>query len=424
MVNKLLNNWGLKLISLFLAFLLWFLVVQIGDPKDDQDMGNVHVRLVNTELLDQENKVYEILDGTDTVRVTVYAPKSVFTQLRNSDITAEADISKLTDINTVPIDFSTTAANVVSITGSHDSVKLSIEEKASKYVPLISKTVGEVAEGYVALGVTPDQNRIEVSGPKSAVEQIKSAGAQLDVTDATSNLSANVDIMLYDLEGNEVEQTRITKNVNHVKISVEILAVKEVPILFAASGTPETGYMVAGDVTCDTGTVKVAGSLYALSSVSAITIPEEVLDLTGVTEDLVKTVDIRAYLPDNTKLGDPAFNGRVTLTVPIEAVMERTILIPMDNITIANVPEELEAEFSETETASVPLEVAGLSELVNTLSRDSILGRADIGAWMQGQGIEKLKAGNYTVPVTFQLDEEITVKNETTVKITLKEKEK
>ena len=83
MRKHLLNNLSLKLISLVLAFFLWFVVVQIGDPKDERDMGNIQVKLINTELLEQENKVYEVLDGSDKVRVKVYAPKSVFTQLRN-----------------------------------------------------------------------------------------------------------------------------------------------------------------------------------------------------------------------------------------------------------------------------------------------------------------------------------------------------
>ena len=217
MRKRLLNNWGLKLISLVLAFFLWFLVIQIGDPKDDRDMGNITVKLINTELLDKENKVYEVLDDTDEVRVTVYAPKSVFTQLRNSDINAEADVSKLTELNTVPIDFSTTAANVVSIRGSHDVVKLNIEDKASKYVPLNYSTAGTPADGYAVTAITPDQNRIEVSGPKSVVEQVKYAGVQIDVSDASSNLMANVDIHLYNVLGEEVTHSKLAKNVNYVE---------------------------------------------------------------------------------------------------------------------------------------------------------------------------------------------------------------
>ena len=77
MKKKILHNWVLKLASLLLAFVLWFLVVQIDDPSDSTTFYNVPVNLTNTELLEKENKVYEVLNGTDTIRVTVRAPRSV-----------------------------------------------------------------------------------------------------------------------------------------------------------------------------------------------------------------------------------------------------------------------------------------------------------------------------------------------------------
>lgn len=422
MRKRLLNNWGLKLISLVLAFLLWFLVVQIGDPKDDRDMGNIQVKLINTELLEKENKVYEIVDNTDTVRVTVYAPKSVFTQLRNSDITAEADVSKLTDINTIPIEFTASTSNVVSIKGSHDVVKLNIEDRASKYVPLVCSTVGTVANGYVVSNMTPDQNRIEVSGPKSAVEQVKYAGAQIDVTESSSNLIANVDIQLYDADGNVVERTNLVKNVEYVRMSVEILAMKEVPMTFDVMGTPAEGYMVAGTPVCEPATVQIAGNTYALNRVSEIAVPESELDVTDAKEDVVCVVDIREYLPENIKLADAAFNGKVTVTVPIEPIVEKTLQISMSDVAVTNVPEGFTIEISESAEAIVPLEVAGLSAQIEPLRQGGVLGVIDVSAWMQSEKVEKLKAGNYVLPVTFLLDEGITVKEPVKLKVVVKEK--
>lgn len=71
MKKLLLHNWSLKLASLVLAAILWFLVVAINDPMDIRTYYNVPVKLTNTELLDKENKVYEVLDGTDKVNVIV-----------------------------------------------------------------------------------------------------------------------------------------------------------------------------------------------------------------------------------------------------------------------------------------------------------------------------------------------------------------
>ena len=423
MRKRLLNNWSLKLISLALAFLLWFLVVQMGDPKDDRDMGNIPVKLVNTELLEKENKVFEVLDNTDTVRVTVYAPKSVFTQLRSSDITAEADVSKLTDINTVPISFTATNANVISIQGGHDVVKLNVEEKASKYVTLNSSTVGEVAEGYVVSALTLDQNRIEVSGPKSVVEQVKDARAEIDVTDAKSNLTANVEITLCDADGNPLERANILKYVNYVKMSVEVLAMKNVPLKFETAGVPEKGYLFTDVVLGEPDTVQIAGSASNLAMISEIVIPGEELDIEGASENVVRVVDIKKYLPENIRLADNSFNGKVTVTVYIEPIVEKTLQIYIKDITVTNVPEGFEVQINESAEDIIPLELSGLRDKIDPLRQGSVPGVVDIGAWMEESDMEILKAGNYTIPVTFALDESIVVKNPLRVKIVIKETE-
>ena len=55
----LLDNWGLKLISLTIAFALWVLVISIDDPVDDKTFNNIKLRLVNTQLITDDNMVYE-----------------------------------------------------------------------------------------------------------------------------------------------------------------------------------------------------------------------------------------------------------------------------------------------------------------------------------------------------------------------------
>lgn len=407
--NRLLNNWGLKLISLVLAFLLWFLVVQIGDPKDSQDMGRITVKLVNTELLDAENKVYEILDDTDTVRVTVYAQRSVLQNLRSSDITAEADVSRLTDINTIPITFTSANSNVTDIRGSHDVVKLNVEDRKSKYVTLVSSTTGEVADGYMISSVSTDQNRIEVTGPQSLVDQVKNAGVVIDVTDATGNLTANVDITLYDENGDAVTGENLVTNVSYVRETVEVLAVKEVPVELQVMGEPASGYMATGVVECDLSTVQIAGTTYALSRVSQITIPAEELDITGANGTVTKEIDIREYLPDSVKLADSSFSGKVTATVFVEPIVKKELELDQSQLQISGLPEELQAELIMEDDEVYTLEIEGLQEDVDAVSEDSLTGTLDIAAWMEDEGLETLSIGTHYIPVTFALGEDVTV---------------
>ena len=347
MKKALTRNLGLKLASLVLAFVLWFLVAQIYDPKDTVTFNNIQVRLINTELLDEEGKVYEVLDNSNLVRVTVTGPQSIVkSELRRSDIVAEADMSKLTDINTIAITYycENVSNDSVEIKGNHDSVRLNVEDKTSKWIKLESNTIGEVASGYLIGNVTLDQTNIEVTGPKSAISQVDHAGVDINVTDSTSSLSANVDIKLYDADDNELTLESVKKNVNSAHMTVEVLATKEVPVEIEYMGVPEDGYMATGEVESSVPTVRIAGTASALVGISAITVPEDRMNITGQSSDLVDIINLKEYLPSNVRLANKSFDGKITATVYIEPIDTKDLTIPADNISITGVPDGMEAE--------------------------------------------------------------------------------
>ena len=422
MKKALTRNLGLKLASLVLAFVLWFLVAQIYDPKDTVTFNNIQVRLINTELLDEEGKVYEVLDNSNLVRVTVTGPQSIVkSELRRSDIVAEADMSKLTDINTIAITYycENVSNDSVEIKGNHDSVRLSVEDKTSKWIKLESNTIGEVASGYLIGNVTLDQTNIEVTGPKSAISQVDHAGVDINVTDSTSSLSANVDIKLYDADDNELTLESVKKNVNSAHMMVEVLATKEVPVEIEYMGVPEDGYMATGEVESSVPTVRIAGTASALVGISAITVPEERMNITGQSSDLVDIINLKEYLPSNVRLANKSFDGKITATVYIEPIDTKDLTIPADNISITGVPDGMEAEVTST-AEEYNITVSGLTRDVSILRDSSVTGVLDLNRWMEENGLEELTPGNYTIPVTFNLSEDITVDTDVNIHIRLK----
>ena len=422
MKKALTRNLGLKLASLVLAFVLWFLVAQIYDPKDTVTFNNIQVRLINTELLDEEGKVYEVLDNSNLVRVTVTGPQSIVkSELRRSDIVAEADMSKLTDINTIAITYycENVSNDSVEIKGNHDSVRLSVEDKTSKWIKLESNTIGEVASGYMIGNVTLDQTNIEVTGPKSAISQVDHAGVDINVTDSTSSLSANVDIKLYDADGNELTLESVKKNVNSAHMTVEVLATKEVPVELEYMGVPEDGYMATGEVESSVPTVRIAGTASALVGISAITVPEDRMNITGQSSDLVDIINLKEYLPSNVRLANKSFDGKITATVYIEPIDTKDLTIPADNISITGVPDGMEAEVTST-AEEYNITVSGLTRNVSILRDSSVTGVLDLNQWMEDNGLEELTPGNYTIPVTFNLSEDITVDTDVNIHIRLK----
>lgn len=411
MRKKLLKNLGLKLASLALAFVLWFLVVQIEDPQDSKTFTNVPVKLVNTEIFEQQGKVYEVLEDTDMVRVTVYAPKSIVGQIDASDIVAEADVSKLTDINTIAIKYYVENTEVDIVEGNREVVRLNVEDKRSKWVRLVSNTVGEVAEGYIITNTSLDQTNIEITGPESVVSQVEYAAVDMGVTGATTSISANIDIQLYDSEDNEVAQNNIKKNVNYAYMTVEVLATKKVPVEVKYKGEPEEGYMATGVAESNITTVTLAGKPATLEGINVITIPEERMDITGVTGNLVDVVNLKEYLPDSIKFADKEFYGKVTATVYVEPIITKELQIPAANITFVNEPEEYTAEMP-AEVVAYPLSVSGLTRYITPVQQNSITGYVDVAKYMSDMNLEQLEEGVYEMPIVFNLPENVTAATE------------
>ena len=425
MKKLLTRNLGLKLASLLLAFVLWFLVAQIYDPKDTVTFNNIQVRLINTELLDEEGKVYEVLDNSNLVRVTVTGPQSIVkSELRRSDIVAEADMSKLTDINTIAITYycENISNDSVEIKGNHDSVRLNVEDKTSKWIKLESNTMGDVASGYMIGNVTLDQTNIEVTGPKSAISQVDHAGVDINVTDSTTSLSANVDIKLYDADDNELVLESVKKNVDSAYMTVEVLATKEVPVEIEYMGVPEDGYMATGEVESSVPTVRIAGTVSTLVGISAITVPEDRMNITGQSDNLVDIINLKEYLPANVRLADKSFDGKITATVYIEPIVSKDLTVAAENISVTGVPDGMEAEITST-AEEYNITVSGLSRDVSILHDSSVTGILNLTQWMEDNGVEELTPGTYTIPVTFNLTEDITVTPDINIHIRLKNAE-
>jgi len=405
MRKRLFNNWGLKLASLVLAVVVWFLVVQIEDPTDTKTFNNITVKITGTEFFEKTNQVYKVLDKTDKVSVTVRAPKSIIGQLRATDIVAEADCSKITEDNTVLIKYDVqNVGRVESVEGNRENVRLSVEAKRTKWIRVVQNVVGEVAENYMVANSTAELDIIEVSGPQSVVDTISYASAEMDVTGYTNSITANVDVKLYDVEGNLVESDTVSKSENSIRMKVEVLALKEVPVEINYTGSPADGFMVTGVTLSNPDPVMIAGMPYVLSGITQITVPEDFVNVTGAGSDIIETIDLRSCLPGGVILADQESSGLVKVTVVIEPVQERALKVPVENIKVINLPEGLEIERDETVT-ELSLNISGLAEQVNPLKSTDVRGTVDVAGWMEEKNISELRPGRYDIPVVFELED-------------------
>ncbi len=418
MKNKLTKNWGLKLGSFLIAAALWIVVTNINDPIASLKVSNVPVTIRNTNLITDNGMIYEVLEDSDVIdTVTITAARSIIDSLDSSNVVAVADVNDLTNLDTISIRLSTNKYNdkLESIRGSIENVKLNIEEKKTKSLPIRTNTTGEVKEGYMVGDVSTEQNLVRITGMESIISRITKAMVEIDVSGFTSNIGTDSTIRFYDENGREVASDNIEKSISKVRVNVDILELKTVPVIYTITGAPADGYLLNGQIESTRDTVLIAGKSKVIKDINSIEVPEGVIDVTGARENVTTPVNLRYYLPDGVILADDDFNGKVDVTVQVEQEAERGFVIPVRNIRIQNMPEGFEGEIEEPEEG-YRIVLAGLAADLDAVDINSLEASVDVEAWMAERETEELGVGSYRVPLDIVLpNENIVLQSDMTV---------
>ena len=94
MKEKLTNNLGLKIISVFLAFFVWLAVVNISNPEVS-DYQEVPLEIVNEGVLEANNLTYEVVGGKNTVTVSYKVQTLDTGTIKPSDFRAYIDLAEM-----------------------------------------------------------------------------------------------------------------------------------------------------------------------------------------------------------------------------------------------------------------------------------------------------------------------------------------
>lgn len=400
---------------------MWYIVISLNDPVTPIKFDDIPVKIVNADAITREGKVFEILDGTDTIDVSISAKRSVIETIEKDNIVAVADMQELTFMDTVGIKVSTNKNNdkLNSIKSNIENLKVEIENMKKVQMVIETSTVGEAAEGYMIGEVRADQNLVQLSGPESIISLINKVLVEVDVDKVTTDIKTEAPLILYDVDGNIIENDNITASLSKIGVGVTILQKKVVPINFTITGTPSVGYGVSGNVESDLQSVTIAGKPSVLNNVAAIDIPESVLDVTGATASLVTVINVKQYLPDYVYLVDSTTNGKISVTVPIEKEIEAPLQVKRENIAIQNLPDNLEATIVEGEDSFTTL-VSGLPSNVNSIGSGFVpSGVIDAGGLVSNTGV-----GTYlNVEVDLVLPQGIKAVRPILVSLEVKEKE-
>lgn len=401
------NNFGLKILAVIVSCGLWVVVDSINDPVETDTYYNVPVEIVNAEMVTNEGKVYEVLDGTNTVNVTVKGKRSVLSYISKEDIKAVADMSELTFMNTVGIKVSSARSNSeLDFKTNIDSVKLSIENMKSDQKIINVYTSGEPADGYVVGSAKPSQNVVRLSGPETLMDMIDHVDAVANIDGYSSDIDTSVELKLYDKNNNEIRNGSIKKNISSVNVAVTILATKIVPLNFVVSDEPADGYVVSGDPVSMPETVTIAGRSNVLDNVSRIVISDPALSVSERTENLTTIVNVKKYLPVGVQFADSSFGGNVNVTVAIEQIVTRELEIPAERFAVGfepgKKPDHMKVTLREVENQeSYTIRISGTKAAVDAVNVENVIGVVDMNALLEKLGLTEWVPGIYQEEITF-----------------------
>ncbi len=380
MKNRILDHFGLKVMSLVIAIVIWIIVANVDDYKTTKQISGIEIEFVNGNAITEKNKVYEVPEGT-TIDIVVKGRRSVVEELTSEDFKATADLSKMSVTNAVTVEVSAISSYVardLTISYTNNAVTIAVENKIEKQLPITVRADAEVAEGYAIRNKTATPNLITVKGAESVVNTIEEVVVDVDVTGANHNLTANAQPVFLDHNGEVIESTKFEYDVDEVAVSVEILQTKKLSVRVKTAGEVKEGYAIAS-IDYQPTSILVVGEAEDLAKVDEVLIDD--VDVTDCSKDLETSVVIADYLPSGIALADDI--EEVMIKVMIEAVEEKTLVLEADDINVVGKEQSYQYAFTDSE-GGYSIKVRGLKDNLDKLKVTNLIPSINVEGYGPG----------------------------------------
>ena len=275
------------LICLVLAFCIWMYVIGTENEEYEYTFTDVSVMLDGIYELQNERGL-SILNGYETkVSITVKGHRSDIIKYTEEDIFARVNLESLSAAGEYSLEVIADLpnGNITHVSTYPSKINVLVDETESKNIPLDPEHIVlryNVADSFTIHTPEPEIESINVTGPKSLLENIAYVGVEYDIGTVTTSVTFKTSVKLFDHAGNEIKNPYLKPDVSEVLVKVKVTAEKMLPL------TPD---FTANDM--DT---------YDYT----ITFEPEVLNVIGDPKDITALTELKV------KLGNISESGTVT----------------------------------------------------------------------------------------------------------------
>lgn len=396
------NNFGIKIIAVIVAAIVWLAVVNVSDPEKTVIIYNVPITITNEEAITDMGMVYN-LESKNNVNITVSGKRSIVSNLTADDFKATASLEELSKVNAVPIEVtankSSIARKVTIVKQSMQTITVSVENIEKQKFDIEVEFSGNTADGYVTGDYSLSKSTVDIKAPTSTLDRISRVVAICDLDGNNSDISQKCQLVLYDKRGKVVKDDNLQLSNNKVTVTVDILKQKEVPISINSIGNPSDGYQVV-DVILSQEKVNLIGENKVLQEIDKLNIDENI-DIAGQTKDFTQKIDLKEYLPDGVSIdGD----SEIEVTIKIEKLSTKTYTIKAEDIEVTNLKDGLSLSITDK---SIKVTLRGEKSVMESVSAESIKASIDLKGY--GKGTSKVLV-SFVIPDGTELIEQVSVK--------------
>ena len=361
------------LLSLTMAFGLWLYVVTNVSVEGETTFHDIPVQFVGETAL--ENRGYVVTAGIDaSVNLRLQGARTNLNKLTRSSISVQVDLSRIYDPGTHQVSYDiiypgNVPSNAFTVLNKvPGSIAITVEEIASKEVPVMIYYEGSVPDDYLddRDNAVLDYSSIFVRGPVSVVDQIDRAEIQVDLTDRTESISQYYQYTLCNKEREPVDAALIITETAQVHLDLTILRFKELPVVYTVvpgGGATEKNVTITPDIPA----IRVSGSRAALEKLTAVDLGT--INLAQIEQNTHLTIPVE--LPDGV-INLTGVN-EIDLNVVFEGLSTREFTV--ENIQVIGTPEGMTHEVV---TKRLTVTVRGPSNVVKRMTAEDLVVVANV----------------------------------------------
>jgi YbbR domain-containing protein len=283
------NNKGSLILAFVLALTVWVAAVSADDPTLEKAMDDPVP--INYTLPREGLQV--VGDLTQTARVTISAPRSVWEEISPETIHIEINLSQY-DAGTHEIKLDAQPdLRKLRIEGIEPaSITVVLEHTLTKEFPITVTVIGDPAIEFDAKEVTFDPEKTLIIGPSSAVSRVVEVRSEIEITGARQNVEEEIPLTAYDQDGQIVSDIEIEPETVFVTVPIEQSdRYRLVSVIPKIEGSPAYGYRIKSVLAFPELVQVTSSDPEAIAGLAGF-FDTEPIDITGATD----TVERRVFL--------------------------------------------------------------------------------------------------------------------------------